>query len=282
MPLRTEGVLLPEWRKRHMRIEGGRRLAGCERALRPERPLVSIVTPVFNGEAYLAQTIRSVAEQTYDNIEYIVIDGGSTDGTVDILRDHEDSIDYWVSEKDSGISDAFNKGIFLSRGEFVGIIGADDWYEPDAVETIISMRQSVDFFAFGACTYINDAKAKRTLLKPDKDYGKKIERYMPHLHHPTVFVRRTVYERYGLFSEDYRYAMDYEFLLRLHKAGCVGTPVEKNIAYCRVSGISNRMFREARREAYLISRKYGQSFLRAISYYLAIMFLHRTRALFCR
>ncbi len=265
-----------------MRIEGGRRLAGIERASSPGRPLVSVITPVLNSAASLEQTMKSVIGQTYDNVEYIVIDGGSSDGSVDIVRRYEDVIDYWVSEKDNGISDAFNKGILLSGGEFVGIIGSDDWYEADAVETIVSIRQSIDFFAFGACTYVNDAKATRTLLKPDRDYAKKIERYMPHLHHPTVFVRRSIYERYGLFSDDYRYAMDYEFLLRLHKAGCAGTPVEKNIAYCRVSGVSNRMFREARREAYLISRKYGQPFLTAMGYYLAIMFLHRTRGLFHR
>jgi glycosyltransferase involved in cell wall biosynthesis len=264
-----------------VRIEGGRRLAGVERASQPERPLVSIVTPVFNGEAYLAQTIRSVAEQTYDNVEYVVIDGGSTDGTVRILRDHEDSIDYWVSERDNGISDAFNKGILLTTGEFVGIIGSDDWYAPDAVETIVSMRDAVTSFAFGSCTYI-DGRGNRTLIKPDRDYARRIEKYMPHIHHPTVFVRRSTYDRYGLFSGDYRYAMDYEFLLRLHKAGCTGTPTDKNIAFSRVSGVSNRMFREARREACSISRKYGQNRVVAVGYYLAIMSMHRGRALLGR
>ena len=93
-------------------------------------PLVTIITVVFNGEKYLQQTIQSVINQTYDNVEYVVIDGGSTDGTVDIIRKYEDKIDYWVSEPDQGIYDAMNKGIQLAGGEIVGLINSDDCYHP--------------------------------------------------------------------------------------------------------------------------------------------------------
>ena len=147
-----------------------------------------------------------------------------------------------------------------------------------ALSAIIAARDSITSFAYGACTYINET-GKRTLLRPDPGYRNKIEKYMPHIHHPTVFVRREIYERHGLFSTDYRYAMDYEFLLRLHKAGCVGALIEKNLAYCRASGVSNRMFKEARQEAHAISRKYGQKRSGASLYYLAIMSAHYGRRL---
>ncbi len=260
------------------RLEGGRRIAGLWKTSSPEKPLVSIITPVLNCEVHLEQTILSVLNQTYDNVEYIVVDGGSTDGSLGIIRKYDDRIDYWVRERDEGISDAFNKGIRLSGGDFIGIIGADDWYDPDAIGTIAAAHDSIVSFAYGACTYL-DGKGKLTFRRPDPNYRTKIAKYMPHIHHPTVFVRRETYERYGLFSVDYRYAMDYEFLLRLHKAGCVGTPIQKNLAYSRASGVSNRRFREARQEAYHISRKYGQHGAVARFYFVAIMSAHYGRKL---
>lgn len=97
-------------------------------------PLISIITVVYNGEKYLEQTIQSVINQTYKNIEYIVIDGGSTDGTLDIIKKYEEHISYWVSESDKGLYDAMNKGIGVAKGELIGMINSDDWYELEAVE----------------------------------------------------------------------------------------------------------------------------------------------------
>lgn len=96
-----------------------------------EQLKISIVTVSYNAAKTIEQTIKSVINQTYSNIEYIVIDGGSTDGTVDIIRKYEDRIAYWVSEPDGGIFDAMNKGIKVATGEVVGIINSDDWYEHD-------------------------------------------------------------------------------------------------------------------------------------------------------
>jgi glycosyltransferase involved in cell wall biosynthesis len=111
-----------------IREEGGLRIKGHIKELSYQIPLISVITVVFNGENYLAETIRSVLNQTYENIEYIIIDGGSSDKTVDIIKKHEGQIDYWVSEKDKGIYDAMNKGIDLSNGEWINFMNAGDNY----------------------------------------------------------------------------------------------------------------------------------------------------------
>jgi glycosyltransferase involved in cell wall biosynthesis len=108
------------------------------------QPLVSIVTIVYNGEKHLEQTIRSVLNQTYPKIEYIIIDGGSTDRSPDIIRKYNKSLAYWVSEKDNGVSDAFNKGIAKSTGDIIGLINSDDWYEETTVENVVKSIEDHD------------------------------------------------------------------------------------------------------------------------------------------
>ena len=113
-----ESVLfLPEGEDR--KGDGGLRTKGLFKTGLADKPLVTVVTVVFNGEKHLEETIQSVINQTYDNVEYIIIDGGSTDGTVDIIKKYEDKISYWISESDKGISDAFNKGVTSVTGEYI-------------------------------------------------------------------------------------------------------------------------------------------------------------------
>jgi glycosyltransferase involved in cell wall biosynthesis len=120
-----ESVLfLPEGENR--KGEGGLRTKGYFKKSFDDKPLVSIITVVYNGEKYLEETIQSVINQTYDNVEYIIIDGGSTDGTIDIIKKYEDKIDYWVSEMDKGIYDAMNKGIILVNGKWINFMNAGD------------------------------------------------------------------------------------------------------------------------------------------------------------
>lgn len=124
-------VLLPEGIERQG--EGGLRAQGKIKKSYKDKPLISIITVVYNGEAYLEQTIQSVINQSYDNVEYIVIDGGSNDGTLDIIKKYEQQIDYWVSERDNGIYSAFNKGVRVAQGEWISFLGADDTYLEDAI-----------------------------------------------------------------------------------------------------------------------------------------------------
>src|SRR5687768_15692501 len=96
-------------------------------------PLVSIITIVFNGQKSIERAINSVLGQTYPNIEYIIIDGGSTDGTIDIIKKYQHKIAFWKSEPDNGIADAFNKGLSCAKGNIIGFVNADDWYNPDTI-----------------------------------------------------------------------------------------------------------------------------------------------------
>ena len=117
--------------------EGGLRTKGDYKKSYHGRPLISIITVVFNNERYLEDTIMSVLNQSYDNVEYVIIDGGSSDGTLDIIRKYEDEIDYWVSEEDSGIYDAMNKGIDLVMGDWVNFLNSSDTIEKNAYTLVL-------------------------------------------------------------------------------------------------------------------------------------------------
>lgn len=112
----------------HNRVQGGLRLNGFYKKQSDKLPLISVVTVVFNGVGFLESTIKSVIEQNYDNVEYIIVDGGSTDGTLDVIRKYEHAIDYWVSEPDKGIYDAMNKAIDLATGQWINFMNAGDFF----------------------------------------------------------------------------------------------------------------------------------------------------------
>ncbi len=179
-------------------------------------PLISIITVVYNGAKYLEETIQSVINQTYPNVEYIIIDGGSTDGTLDIIKKYEDYIDYWVSERDKGIYDAMNKGITLCQGELIGIINSDDWYEHNVFEKIIDEYNKSDkkTILHGYMNIIKDEKLYY-VAKPNKNL--RVFKKGMILNHPTVFVPIDIYKKLGLFSTEYKIASDWDFMLRCYK-----------------------------------------------------------------
>lgn len=226
-------------------------------------PLVTVITVVFNGAAHLEHTILSVLSQSYDNVEYIIIDGGSTDGSLDIIRKYDCAIDYWVSETDQGVSDAFNKGICASTGLAIGIINSDDWYEPYTAELIASMVRADEADIFhGQLQYWRD-QDKKELACGDHQL---LERDMT-VNHPTVFVMRGLYQRIGLFSTDFRYAMDYELLLRAKKSGARFQYLNRCLANMHLGGMSDLGWRKALHEVARAKKLHSQAMVGPVGYY---------------
>jgi glycosyltransferase involved in cell wall biosynthesis len=179
---------------------------------------VSIITVSFNSAKTIADTIDSVLSQDFPEIEYIIVDGCSTDGTVDIIRQNENRISQWISEKDQGMYDAMNKGIAMATGDVIGILNSDDVYmNTHVVSDLMRLMQSQNTEVVFADLILVDSSNQNKVLRyydsgrfhPNKfKFG-----WMPA--HPTVFVKRELYQRVGKFSTTYQIAADYEMLIRM-------------------------------------------------------------------
>jgi len=179
---------------------------------------VSIITVCFNSADHIEDAIQSVAAQDHEDIEHLVIDGGSTDGTVDILKSYDQQISYWISEADRGIYDAMNKGIAVASGEVVGILNSDDFYFDETIisQVALAFEDPQLDAVYGDLIFVDPCNLKKTVrtYSSAKWNPERFARgYMPA--HPTFFVRRKYYEEYGLFEIDYKIAADYEMLIRL-------------------------------------------------------------------
>lgn len=227
-------------------------------------PLLTVITIVLNGEAHLEQTILSVLNQGYDNVEYIIIDGGSTDGSLEIIRKYDFAIDYWVSEPDGGVSDAFNKGLSASTGQLIGIINSDDWYEPYTLQLIAPMVSGGESDIFhGQLQYWRD-QDKKELVCGDH---RLLDRDMT-VNHPTVFVMRALYQSIGGFSTDFRYAMDYEMLLRAKKWGARFQYINRCLANMHLGGMSDLRWRKALREVVRAKMLHSRTTFGPVGYYV--------------
>ena len=224
----------------------------------PKPELATLITIVRNSAATLPRTIDSIRAQSYPHIEYIVIDGGSTDGTLDVLRQRDAEIDLWLSETDRGISDAFNKGIALASGEFLALVNADDWLEPDHISlSVESLTRTGADFSFANLLLHDDAGVPLFKIIGDENYGRRLHHAMPALNHPSLVCRRHLYVRNGLYDLDYKVAMDYEWLLRNHLLGAVGTYVPQLTSHMGAAGISQRDARTGLLEVRKASVTYG-------------------------
>jgi hypothetical protein len=179
-------------------------------------PLVSIITPAFNSARHIAATLECVQAQDYRPLEHIVIDGGSTDGTLDVLRGAGDHV-RWVSEPDGGQADALNKGLRLARGEILGWINADDAYAPGAVRAAVERLQAEPAIGlvFADCQFIDDAGGVvgRWQTRPTTVEDLLLEGCT--IAHQSAFMRRSAAKAAGEFDAALRYVMDYDFLLRV-------------------------------------------------------------------
>jgi glycosyltransferase involved in cell wall biosynthesis len=202
------------------RQEGGQRTRGANKQGSASKPLISIITVVFNGASTLDDAIRSVLQQTYDSIEYIIIDGGSSDATLDIIRTYDSHIDYWLSEPDAGIYDAMNKGIALATGQYVGMLNADDFFATvHAIQMIVErlLRDNLDT-VFSQLDIVSPDDSRRVLRRYRVT---RFDTFMLRIGvmppHPTFYCRRSCFEKLGVapYRTDYRIAADFELLVRL-------------------------------------------------------------------
>ncbi|MDO8263090.1 MAG: glycosyltransferase family 2 protein [Gallionella sp.] len=181
------------------------------------RPLLSIVTVVRNGEPFLEETISSVIAQKTEDVEYIIIDGASSDGTLAIIKKYEEYIDYWISEPDRGIYDAMNKGIRAAKGAFVGLLNSGDRYAAGALTLVLdeirNMRSRDVVIAGGVAMLDISGRIAATHMVDVNSLSNKF-RFMP-LNHPAMFVANSIYAEAGLYREDLRICSDYDFVLKL-------------------------------------------------------------------
>lgn len=207
------------------------------------QPLLTVIVAVFNGSKTLQQCIDSFAQQTYKNKELIIIDGGSQDATVDLLKKNNELINYWISESDQGIYDAWNKGLAHVNGDWICFLGADDYFWNGEVMSKVAQYldgiPSSEDVAYGQVMLLNDSgRDMYAVGEPWDDIKERFKQVMC-IPHQGVFHRRTLFERSGQFDPSFRIAGDYELLLReLKKNNAVYIPVI--VTGMRQGGISNK------------------------------------------
>lgn len=213
---------------------------------------VSIITVTFNAADTIEQTIESVLEQTYNNIEYIIVDGMSTDGTFEKICKYKNRVAKIVHESDNGLYDAMNKGISCATGQIIGIINGDDWFEKDAVANVIDALDDSTDILYGKINICGcDGKIESAnAVKIDDIWYRMIP-------HPAVFVRKKIYDLYGTFNLSYLLSGDYELMLRFYTEGVRFKHLDKILANFRKGGLSTKRRIEGIQEAKRIWIRYS-------------------------
>lgn len=218
-------------------VEWGRRLTGKQKRRLNTKPLVSVLTVCKEAEGTIEQTLLSVLNQTYTDIEYIIVDGASTDGTISVIEKYKNEIDYIISEKDHGLYDALNKALSLASGDFILILNADDWYEKTTVERLLTISNETGFAVVGALArYI--AKDGSSYILRSMPFDHSIYFRMP-LRHETLLIPRTIYQRAGGYRTNFKIIGDYDFAIRLYGLGISYFEIQEPLLNFRTNGISN-------------------------------------------
>ena len=249
-----------------LRLQGGKRVRGIDNPKGDlAHPLVSIVTVVKNAGRTIERTIQSVLYQTYPSIEYIIVDGSSTDRTLEIIRSYVDGITYWMSEPDVGIYDAFNKGLAASTGDYIGFLNADDWMSPNQIERAVeAIRNSHADFVMGDI-WMHGWQGKDSYIAGDPYYQSVIRRKMPSLFQTTALCSRAMFQSIGLFHTNYRIVSDYDWFLRADLAGFRGFYDRRIVGHMQYGGASTANQRFAIFEGFIVCLRNGGSIFRSLA-----------------
>lgn len=243
------------------------RLNGERRTISSAAPSAAVVTVVRNARDTLQRTIDSVRAQAYPAIEYIIVDGGSTDGTIDLIRANEDVVTHWFSEPDRGIYDAFNKGVAAVRSDFVTILNADDWMEPNHIESAMrALSENGADFTFGDI-WLHGWQGQDVFIPGDPDYAATLRRDMPRLYQTTALCRISMFEKIGMFRTSMRIAADYEWFIRADIAGLRGVHTPEIVGHMAAGGISTTRQRLALLEGFVASVRNGYPLHRATAHW---------------
>lgn len=200
--------------------------------------LLSIITVSFNSSKYIRQTIESVIGQTFTDLEYIIIDGGSTDGTVDIIKQYEDKVDYWTSEPDNGIADAMNKGLSVAKGDYILFLHSDDYllnfYSIELASQHFTPKN--DIFLFD----IFLEKEGRRILRRPRGLNWWIN-FKTGVFHQSAICSKALFDSVGHFDVNFKIAMDYDIFLRAYRSGIKAKKVHMPLSVMRLNGISSRL-----------------------------------------
>lgn len=237
----------------------------------------SIITVCYNSEQTIQKTLQSIKDQTYKNIEYIIIDGGSTDSTLAIINKYKDIVDILVSEPDNGIYDAMNKGLKLATGDYIGFLNSDDYYSQDIFEeySLALVKKDYDFIYSDSIFFDN----KKSWIAKGIDFGTKkffnhSNCYQPFCHQ-TLYIKRYVYNHLGFFDTSFNIAADYDFFLRMiqSKNNYQGYHADITGCYFSILGTSSK-FLKARLEDVRCRTKNGYSYVFSIYIFTKLIFFY--------
>lgn len=230
----------------------------------------SIVTISYNSEKTIERTIKSILFQTYTDYEYIIVDGGSKDGTIDIIKKYEPMFNgrmKWKSESDKGIYDAMNKGIMRSSGNIIGIVNSDDWLEQDALASVNAKYMACggreDCLYTGSIIFHNqDGTTKELAVNLDTFYKQAPLYVMAGVRHPATFVPKMVYDKIGLYNSQMKLSADQDFILRCYFSGVKFMAVDKMLSNMSAGGLSTIGDKKARQcsrnDRKLMLRNFGK------------------------